>query len=263
MANTPSPIPFAERLRDLAAEAGFSQAKVAAKTPFSRSTINRLFKGRPPNTDHLEAIAAAFDISLDRLVEGTDAVNVVAEAALAPSQEEHRQALEEAAKAKSEVLILREQLETEKELRAELGSKLSEAEREKSLALEELQTAKESLIHAREHQAVTDGRMTELRAERDKWITTALGQQGHIAGLERVRDKLTADIATVTAECQRLQRLHAILAHLYQSAETGRRSSESKRRKALAQANTNANIGVGAAALTGLLGFALAAAVLE
>jgi len=263
MANTPSPIPFAERLRDLAAEAGFSQAKLAAKTPFSRSTINRLFKGRPPTTEHLKALSAAFDINVDELADGTEAVDVVAEAKLAPSQEEHRQALEEAAKAKSEVLVLREQLEAEQELRAELNRKLSEAERKTSLALEEFEAAKESLAQAREHQAVTKGQMTELRAERDKWVTTALGQQGHIAGLERVRAKLTTDIAAVTAECQRLQRLNSNLAHLYQTAESGRRSSKTKHRKALAQADTHANIGFGAAAITGLLGFALAAAVLE
>ncbi len=232
---------FSERLRTTAAELSLTQAEIARRTELSRPTVNRLFNGRAPTVEQLQALAAVFGISAEELAADSDATQVLAQASIGPTAEEHRLVLEELARAKAESLQASAELEGERERRKEAVAARLACER----VVEDLRA---DLERARVAEQQLRGRLGEAQTFGDKWAETSLGQAAHINALERTNATLTRDYAATTEQLQRFQKINQVLAIECQQAQRNNQALALRERS---------TVDPGAAVLTGVLGLAL------
>lgn len=239
------PNPFSERLRALAAERTFSQAEIARRSQMSRPSVNRLFKGRAPTIEQLQALAAVFELPVGELAGDSDATHVLAQASIGPTEEEHRLALEELAKAKAELLQAKAELEAEQGRRKEAVA----ARRVTEKANEQMSA---ELSRSREAEQQLRGQLEEAQGLAEEWAETSQSQEAHINALEKTKAVLARDYAAAFSQLQQVQKVNEAFA-----VECDR-LHQSNRALALRE---NAKIDPGAALLTGLLGLTLGGAL--
>lgn len=239
--------PFSQRLRELSARNGLSQVELARRTDLSRPTINRICRGKAPTLEQLRSLAAAFDQPVEQLVEGTDAENVLAEAAIGPSLEDYTRALQEAATAKAEVIRITEERDLERSQRRKLETELGQ--------LRETVTGLET---ARDEDGVRRRQLEDrLRASQDD--------------RERLRERLETlqiERQALAKKCDVLTQNHAMLAAAYRR---GAASYEQLRRSYLNLVDHSQQLGQQlrqapeplSVLASGLLGFAVAGLLAE
>jgi transcriptional regulator with XRE-family HTH domain len=236
---------FAERLKELSQAHRWSQAEVARRSGISRPAINRLFKGgRRPTPEQLGGLAVAFELEAFDLVKGTDAEEVVGDELLRPKPDQQREALEEASKAKAQLMLVQAELEEERASRHKLVDEIGAARETIAKLEEELAARKAVEIQLR-------GRLKEAKEFGSEWAKTSLAQAGRLNALEKSYAMLATENAATKQNLEATQNAHAILWDKFLEI------SRKKDQLAL-QAQTRPGEVLGPALATGALGFALA-----
>jgi hypothetical protein len=186
----------------------------------------------------------AFELQAFDLVEGTDAEEVVGDQLLRPNPDQQREALEEASKAKAQLMLIQAELKEERANRHKLVDDIG-AGRETIVKLEETLAAREAV------EMQLRGRLKEAKELQSKWAERALVQAGRLNALEKSYTMLTVENAAIKQQLEATQNAYAIL--------WGKFLEISKQKDQLAlQAQSRPGDVLMPALATGALGFALA-----
>jgi len=186
--------PFADRVRPLREEKGWSQNELAEHADLAPAALSRILSGdRDPRMEHLIALASALDITLTELVEGTTAARIVqdwiprarfedSEKARVDSLRERDIARADAAARTAEVTSLKRTLKT-------LTGRIEALEGEQVQSRMEVEAARlqrRELSELREQKANLDAECSRLEAQAGE-LSQAVEESNQQAGQFRQR----------------------------------------------------------------------------
>ncbi len=172
--------PIGHRVATLLTQRNESGSWLAKRAGVDRATVSRVLDGsRNPSLETLELCAAVFGITVDQLVEGTDAYGRTIDAKKVVNREHYQEAVNELLAAKSQVLDLTRKVrdleislktEEDRRRRAEnesdkLRYSLNTTDREKRAYASEAEQYRLAFHRAQKETAQLQGKLAELAEE--------------------------------------------------------------------------------------------------